>query len=96
MESVISNADETVLWVKGSSSPTALASTIAHGIYDGKKITLRAIGAAAVNQTVKAVAIAQSYVGARGFVLSMRPGFTDVTMPEGTVTAMLFRILTNE
>lgn len=88
--------EEAVLWVKGSSSATALAATIAHGIYDGKKVVLRAIGAAAVNQTVKAVAIAQSYVGARGFVLSMRPGFTDVEMPDGTVTAMVFRILTNE
>lgn len=96
MDSVISTAEETVLWVKGSSSPTALASTIAHGIYDGKKVSLRAIGAGAVNQSVKAVAIAQSYVGARGFVLAMRPGFTDVDMPEGTVTAIVLKILTSE
>jgi stage V sporulation protein S len=88
-----SKTDETTLWVKGSTAPDALASAIAHGIYDGKKIVLRAIGAAAVNQAVKAAAIAQNYVGARGFILSMRPGFTDVEMPDGTVTAMVFKIL---
>ena len=87
------DAEEAVLRVKGGSDPTALASTIAHGVYDGKKVVLRAIGAAAVNQAVKAVAIAQNYVGARGFVLSMRPGFTDVGMPDGTVTAIIFKIL---
>ncbi len=84
--------DDVVLRVKGSSSATALASAIAHGIYDGKKISLRAIGAAAVNQAVKAVAIAQSYVGAKGLTLSMRPGFTDVDMPDGTVTAVVLKI----
>ena len=95
--------EETVLRVKGASSATALASAISHGVYDGKKVVLRAIGAAAVNQAVKAVAIAQSYVGARGLTLSMRPGFTDVAMPDiknpgemVDVTAMVFRVFTNE
>lgn len=88
----MTSESETVLRVKGSSSATALASAISHGIYDGKKITLRAIGAAAVNQAVKAVAIAQSYVGAKGLTLSMRAGFTDVTMPDGVVTAIILKI----
>lgn len=87
---------EKILRVKGSSSATALASAISYGVYDGKTIILRAIGAAAVNQAVKAVAIAQSYIGARGLTLSMRPGFTDVKMPDGVVTAMVFRVFTNE
>jgi stage V sporulation protein S len=95
--------EDTVLRVKGDSSATSLASAISHGIYDGKTVVLRAIGAGAVNQAVKAVAIAQSYVGARGLTLSMRPGFTDVYMPDLAVpgktvrtTAMVFRVLTNE
>lgn len=88
--------EEKILRVKGSSSATALASAISYGVYDGRTIILRAIGAAAVNQAVKAVAIAQSYIGARGLTLSMRPGFTDVNMPDGVVTAMVFRVFTNE
>lgn len=84
---------ETILRVKGSSSASALAAAISHGIYDGKTVVLRAIGAGAVNQGVKAVAIAQSYVGARGITLSCRVGFTDVMMPDGKVTAILIKIL---
>jgi len=45
-----------------------------------------------VNQAVKAIAIANSYVGAKGLILSVRPGFTDVMMPDGKVTAILLRI----
>lgn len=84
--------EETILRVKGSSSATALASAIAHGVYDGKNISLRAIGAAAVNQAMKAVAIAQHHVGPRALVLYVRPGFTDVTMTDAVVTAMVFKI----
>lgn len=86
------STEEVILRVKGSSSATSLASVIAHGVYDNKKMSLRTIGAAAINQAVKAVAIAQSYVGARGLTLLVRPGFTDVEMPEGTVTAIVLRI----
>lgn len=89
---------EVILRVKGASSASALAAAISHGVYDGKSITLRAIGAGAVNQAIKGIAIAQSYVGARGLVLSVRPGFTDVLlpMPDGTmgkVTAIMLKII---
>ena len=83
---------ETILRVKGSSSASALAAAIAHGVYENKNVVLRAIGAGAVNQAVKAIAIANSYVGAKGLILSVRPGFTDVMMPDGKVTAILLRI----
>jgi stage V sporulation protein S len=88
--------EDTVLRVKGSSSATALGSAIAHGVYNGKKIVLRAIGAAANNQAVKAVAIAGGLVAPRGYILSMRPGFIDVTMPDGEITGMVFKILVDE
>lgn len=84
---------ETVLRVKGSSSATALASAISHGVYDGKQVVLRAIGAGAVNQAVKATAIAQQYVGARGLVLSWRAGFATVQMSDGEVTAIVLRCI---
>lgn len=74
---------EAILRVKNGSNASKLASAISHAVYDGKKVTLRAIGAAAVNQAVKAIAISQSYVGPRGIVLYTRPGFTSVTMADG-------------
>lgn len=88
--------EEEVLRVKGSSPAAALASAISYGVYDGQTVTLRAIGAAAVNQAVKAIAIAQGYVAPRGLVLYTRPGFTDVNMKDGVVTAIVFRVFANK
>lgn len=85
--------NEALLKVKSSSSAANLAAAIANNVYMGTEVTLRAIGAAAVNQAMKAVAIAQSYVGPRGKVLSCRPGFTTVTMGDEKISAMTFKIL---
>jgi stage V sporulation protein S len=84
--------EEDVLRVSGGTSAHDLAAAISHGIYDGKRPVLRAIGAGAVNQAVKGVAIAQSFVGSRGLVLSIRPGFQEVQMKDGTTTAIVMRI----
>lgn len=87
------NSNEALLKVKSSSSAASLAAAIANNVYEGVDVTLRAIGASAVNQSMKAVAIAQSYVGPRGKVLSVRPGFTTVKMVDADISAMTFKIL---
>ena len=84
---------EEILRVSGNSPAEKLAAAISHHVYDGKRIALRAIGAGAVNQAMKAVAIARGYVAPRGIDLSVVPGFVDVEMPDRNVTAMLFRVL---
>lgn len=83
---------EAILRVAPSSSAKSLAAALSHAVYDGKRVTLRAVGAGAVNQAVKAIAIAQSYVGQRGLVLNCRPGFTTVEMPDGTVSGIVLRV----
>jgi stage V sporulation protein S len=85
--------NEATLRVKSSSSAASLASAISHAVYDGKRVTLRAIGAGAVNQSMKAIAIANSFVAPRGIVLDCRPGFTTVQMPDGEISALTLRIL---
>ena len=87
--------EEQILRVSASSSATSLASAISHAVYDSKKVTLRAIGAGAVNQAVKAVAIAQSFVGQRGISLLVRPGFTTVKMKDAEVSAIILKIFTD-
>lgn len=87
------NHNEVLLKVKSASSASSLAAAIANNVYANNEITLRAIGAAAVNQSMKAVAIAQSYVGPRGRVLSCRPGFTTVVMDDGEISALIFKII---
>lgn len=87
------NSSEVLLKVKSSSSAANLAAAIANNVYEGNDVVLRAIGAAAVNQSMKAIAIANSYVGPRGKILSCRPGFATVIMTDGDISAMTFKIL---
>jgi stage V sporulation protein S len=84
--------EDTILRVKGSTSATSLGSVIAHLIYENKLPVLRTIGAAATNQAMKSVAIAQSYVGAKGLRILVIPGFADVQMDDGVITALVFRL----
>lgn len=89
-----------VLRVSNTSSPADLASAISYALYDGRKVILRAIGAGAVNQAVKGVAIARGYVAQRSLDLACAPGFTTVKMnnrvtqePED-VSAIVIRVFT--
>ena len=85
-------SEDDVLRVSGGTSAHDLAAAISHAIYDSRRPVLRAIGAGAVNQAVKGVAIAQSFVGSRGLILSIRPGFAEVQMKDGTTTAIVMRV----
>lgn len=69
-----------------------LASALSHALYEGKPVVLRAIGAGAVNQAVKAIVVAQSYVAQRGMVLATRPGFISVTLDGEERTAVIFNV----
>jgi stage V sporulation protein S len=84
---------EEVLRVSGSTAPESLGSAIARKILAGKRVSLRAVGAPAVNQATKAVIIASGMLAPSGKVLSRRDGFIDVEMPDKTVTGILIRIL---
>lgn len=87
------NTSDTDLRVGARTPPADLASAISHGIYDGRAVTLRAIGAGANNQAVKAIAIAQGYVAPRAIVLNTRIGFTTVDMPDKPdTTAMIYKV----
>lgn len=89
----INGSEETILRVKGTASVPPLASAISHAIYDSKTVTLRAIGAGAISQAVKAAAVARGYVGPRGLDIKLIPGFTTVEMEDGNVTAITLRVV---
>lgn len=80
---VIETTEESILRVKNTSNPQAVAAAVSHALYDNRKVVLRAIGAGAVNQAVKACAIARGFVGPRGINLSVIPGFDTVYMADG-------------
>lgn len=80
--------------MSGSSSPQSLASAISHAIYDNRPVTLRAIGAGAICQAVKALAIARGFVAPRGFDIAVIPGWANVTGSRGDeLSAMTFRVV---
>lgn len=73
---------ETVtLKVAGGSNVKGLAGSIAKCIEEGKNVELLSIGASAVNQAVKGVALARGYLASNGRDLYLAPGFDNVMLP---------------
>jgi stage V sporulation protein S len=91
-EIVVPSTEESFLRVGGGSNPQSVASAIAHAIYDTRQVKLRAVGASAVNQAVKAIAIARGYVAPRSMDLICKPGFTTIESHDGEISAMIFVI----
>lgn len=94
------NTEENVIRVGSSTPPHDLAAAIAHACYDGRPPMLRAIGAGAVNQAIKACAVARQYVAPRAIDLTVKPGFATVSMPSKTrpgefdeVSAVLLKVV---
>lgn len=91
-ENLIVSSEEPFLRVSAGSNPQSVASAIAHAIYDNKQVKLRAVGAGAVNQAVKAIAISRGYVAPRGLDLVCVPGFTTIESRDGEISAIVFAI----
>ncbi len=93
-DDIVQRGNEVILRVGGSSPALSLASAISHAVYENRRVVLRAIGAGAVNQAMKACAIARGYVAQRGLDLVVRPGFTEVEGKRGDgLSAMVFIVL---
>jgi stage V sporulation protein S len=87
------SAEDQVLRVTNMANPKELAAVISHGIYDGHRPVLRAIGAGAVNQAIKACVIARGYVATRGVDLVVRPGFATVNGETGEISAITLMVI---
>jgi stage V sporulation protein S len=86
------NTEEPFLRVSAGSNPQSVASAVAHAVYENRHVKLRAVGAGAVNQAVKAIAIARGYTAPRGLDLSCKPGFTTIKSHDGDISAIVFTI----
>ena len=70
--------DDAIVKVRGGARPAEVAGAIA-GVYrDYGQAAAQAIGAGAVNQMVKAVAVAISYLEADGLSIACVPTFVNV------------------
>lgn len=81
-----------IVKVSGSSNPQSVGSIVARSVVAGKSPKMRAIGASAVNQAVKACAIARGFVAPRGIDLLFTIGFDDIAGEDGTpISAISFK-----
>ena len=67
-----------VLKVSAKSNPNSVAGALAAVLRERESAELQAVGAGAINQAVKAVAIARSYLKAGQIDLACVPSFIDV------------------
>ena len=80
---------ETFLLKVGSeSNPNSVAGAIVGILKDNKKVELQAIGAGALNQAVKAIAVARGYVAPSGMNLVCIPAFAEVEVKGQERTGM--------
>lgn len=77
-----------VLKVSAKSSPNSIAGALAGVIREKGTAEMQAIGAGALNQAVKAVAIARGFVAPSGLELICIPAFTDIIIDGEERTAI--------
>jgi stage V sporulation protein S len=80
------------LKVSSKSSPAAVAGAIAGMIKDGLKVEIQAVGAGAVNQAVKAIAISRGFLSPIGIDIVTIPTFSDVIIDDKYRTAIRFHV----
>ena len=77
-----------ILRVSAKSSPKSVAGALAEVIRQNGEAEMQAVGAGAVNQAVKALAIARGYVASRGVDLVFIPAFVEIEIEGENRTAV--------
>jgi stage V sporulation protein S len=78
--------------VSAKSRSTAVAGAIAGVIRENRHADVQAIGAGAVNQAVKAIAIARGYLERDGLDIACIPAFVEVDVSGEERTAVKFAV----
>lgn len=79
-----------VLKVSAKSRPKAVAGALATVVERDRKVVLDAIGAGAVNQAVKAIAIARGFVAPHGIDLTTIIAFSTIEIDGAERTGIKF------
>ena len=80
------------LKVSSKSSPASVAGAIAGMVKDGVPVNLQCVGAGAVNQAIKAIAIARGFLIPMGLDISCAPVFSDILINDESRTAIRLSI----
>ena len=77
-----------VLKVSAKSNPNSVAGALAGIVREKNGAEIQAIGAGAINQSIKAVAIARGFMAPSGIELVVIPAFTDIEIDGEERTAI--------
>jgi stage V sporulation protein S len=80
----------TTLKVAAKSNPNSVAGALAGVIREEGTVEMQAIGAGAVNQAVKAIAIARGFLAPSGLEVICIPAFVNVVIDNEERTAIKF------
>ncbi|MEG0621100.1 MAG: stage V sporulation protein S [Raoultibacter sp.] len=80
------------LKVSSKSSPASVAGAIAGMVKDGVCVEIQSVGAGAVNQAVKAIAISRGFLSPVGIEIVCIPAFTDIVIEGEYRTAIRFSV----
>lgn len=78
--------------VSSKSNPNSVAGTIIGASNENKEIILVCVGAGAVNQAIKAVAISRGYAAPSGIDFSISPSFKTIYINDDEVSAVSLKI----
>lgn len=79
-----------ILKVSANSQPKSVAGAIAAIVRNNKSVEMQTIGAGAVNQAVKSIAIARGYVAPNGIELITVPAFSQLEVEGEIKTSIKF------
>ena len=77
-----------VLKVSTKSNPNSVAGALAAIIKENNIVEIQAVGAGAINQAIKAIAIARGFVATSGRDIVCVPAFTDIEIDGQERTAI--------
>jgi stage V sporulation protein S len=83
-----------VLKVSSKSNPNSVAGALAGVVRSTGSVEIQVVGAGALNQAVKAIAIARGYMATAGQDLMCRPTFADIRIDGENRTAIRLRVET--
>ena len=82
-----------LLKVAANSNPNSVAGALASVVRENGFAELQAVGAGAVNQAAKAIAIARGFLAPSGFNIICVPAFMDIVIDGEERTAIKFVVL---
>lgn len=81
-----------VLKVSSKSNPNSVAGALAGVVRTSGSVEVQVVGAGALNQAVKAIAIARGYMATSGQDLMCRPTFADIRIDGESRTAIRIQV----